>query len=218
MPHDDLAAILLVGGRSSRMGRPKPWLDFGGMPLLARVVETVRPWVDEIVVVAAPAQELPRLGDEAAAHVRVLRDTHPGEGPLPAVALGLAAVRAPWALVLGCDAPLVRAEVVALLAAARTSECDGVVPMWNDRPQPLVALYRARLAPALAALVATGERRLHVVAGRRGVERVAAERLRSVDPDGESFWSMNTPAELAVVLERWRTRRADAEGEARRRR
>lgn len=204
MRHDDLAAIVLVGGRSSRMGRPKPWLDFDGAPLLARLVACVAPWVSEVVLVAGPDQDVPGV---ASGSLRVLRDVHPGEGPLPAVALGLAAIGAPWALVLGCDAPLVRREVVDCLVAARTAANAAVIPEWNGRPQPLVALYRATLAPVLAALVAAGERRMQVVADRADVQRVPAERLQSIDPDGESFWSMNTPGELASVLARWRRRR-----------
>ncbi len=99
---------------------------------------------------------------------------------------------------------------VAALVAARTEDAAGVVPEWHGRPQPLVALYRATLAPELATLVAAGERRLQAVAERPDVRRLSAEVLRSVDPEGESFWSMNTPAELAVVLGRWRERRDDA--------
>lgn len=207
MPYDDLAAILVVGGRSSRMGRPKPWLDFDGAPLLVRLVERVRTWADEILLVAAPEQDLPAL---PGAGVRVLRDVHPDAGPLPALALGLGAIAAPWALVLGCDAPLVRSEVVARLLAARSVDDAAVIPVWEDRPQPLVALYCTRLAGPLTDLVATGERRLRAVMQRSDVRRVPEERLRDVDPEGESFWSMNRPTELARVLARWRRERAAA--------
>lgn len=207
MPYDDLAAILVVGGRSSRMGRPKPWLDFDGAPLLVRIVERVRTWADEILLVAAPEQDLPAL---PGAGVRVLRDVHPDAGPLPALALGLGAIAAPWALVLGCDAPLVRSEVVARLLAARSADDAAVIPVWEDRPQPLVALYCTRLAGPLTDLVATGERRLQAVMQRSDVRRVPEERLRDVDPEGESFWSMNRPTELARVLARWRCERAAA--------
>lgn len=190
-----LAAIVLVGGGSTRMGRPKAWLDFDGLPLLARVVERVRPAVDEIVLVAAPGQELPPVGD-----VTVVRDTHPGEGPLPALAVGLATIAAPWALAVGCDGPLLRAGVVDHLAALRADECDAIVPVWNDRPQPLVALYRRTLRPTLDAMVADGERRLQAIAGLPRVRRVEAEALCALDPAGDSFRSLNTPDEYAAAL------------------
>ena len=209
MPHDDLAAILLVGGRSSRMGRPKAWLDLDGASLLARVVERVRAGVDEIVLVAARDGALPPLAPPRDGRPpRVVYDVRPDEGPLPALALGLASVHAGWALALGCDAPLVRADVVARLVAERGDDVDVVVPVWDDRPQPLVALYRTTLAPTLAALAAAGERRLHVVAAGARVRCVSADKLRVLDPDGESFAAANTPEEFVAVAARWRARRA----------
>ena len=191
-----LAVIVLVGGGSTRMGRPKAWLDFDGLPLLARVVERVRPAVDEIVLVAAPGQVLPPIGGDAT----VVRDTHPGEGPLPALALGLATIAAPWALAVGCDGPLLRSAVIAHLAGLRADDCDAIVPVWNDRPQPLVALYRRALRPTLDAMVAGGERRLRAIARLPRVRRVEAEALRALDPEGESFRSLNTPEEYAAAL------------------
>lgn len=208
MPDDELAAILLVGGRSSRMGRPKPWLEVDGRPLLAHMIDRARLWASEIVLVAAPEQALPPLAARGASPApRVLRDVLPGEGPLPALALGLGAVRAPWALVLGCDAFLVRAAVIEHLLAARTPDADAVVPVWEDRPQPLVALYRARLAAAAAGLVAAGERRLHLLAGGARVRLIPDGALRTLDPEGESFCPVNTPEEFAAALGRWQARR-----------
>lgn len=204
---DDLAVIVLVGGRSSRMGRPKPWLDLGGRPLLARVVAGARAWTREIVLVAAPDQELPALDATDAPPPKVVHDDLPGAGPLPALARGLASIAAPWALALGCDAPLVRASVVARLAAERGNDVNVVVPTWDGRPQPLVALYRRVLAAPLTALVAAGERRLHVVAEGPRVRRVPPEALAALDPEGESFLGVNTPAEFAHAAALWAARR-----------
>ena len=203
----DLAAIILVGGRSSRMGRPKPWLDLAGRSLLARVVERVRPWAHDVVLVAAPGQALPPLDEEHASGpvplLTVVRDDHPGEGPLPALALGLAAVSARWALALGCDAPLVRPDLVARLAEERTADVDAVIPWWGGRPQPLVALYRGTLAATLTALVTAGERRLHAIASLPRIQVVPQDALRPFDPDGESFRSINTPDEYAAAVAIW---------------
>jgi molybdopterin-guanine dinucleotide biosynthesis protein A len=204
MGHDAFATIVLVGGRSSRMGRPKAWLDLEGAPLLARVVEQVRTWSDEIVLIAAPEQDLPPL---AGTPPRILHDDHPGAGPLPALAVGLEAVRASWALLLACDAPLVRTSVVARLAAERGTEVDAVVPIWDGRPQPLVALYRRALAPHVRTLVAAGERRMHVLAAEPRVTRIPEETLRPLDPTGESFRTVNTPEEFAAAAAIWRASR-----------
>ena len=65
-----LAGVVLCGGESSRMGSPKAWLDFGGEPLLARVVRVVSEAASPVLVVAAPGQDLPALSED----VTVVRD------------------------------------------------------------------------------------------------------------------------------------------------
>jgi molybdopterin-guanine dinucleotide biosynthesis protein A len=214
---DELAAIILVGGRSSRMGCPKLWLDVAGRSLLVRVVERVLPWAGHIVLVAAPCQDLPPLDDAHAGFARpptfmVVHDDHPGEGPLPALALGLAVTSAPWAVALGCDAPLVRPGIIHRLAAERDAAVDAVIPQWDGRPQPLVALYRPTLAPTLIALVASGERRLHAIATLPRVCLVPAEALRALDPAGDSFRCVNTPDEYAAAVATWTAEHAAVDG------
>src|SRR5262245_29573929 len=80
------AGIVLCGGRSSRMGRSKAWLPFGGEVLLQRTVRMLSEVVDPVVVVAAPGQELPSLPES----VTVARDQEAYLGPLNGLAAGLA--------------------------------------------------------------------------------------------------------------------------------
>src|SRR5262245_54263717 len=72
------AGIVLCGGQSKRMGRPKAWLPFAGELMLPRVVRLLGEVVAPIVVVAAPDQAVPPLP----AHVAVVRDEAKGRGPL----------------------------------------------------------------------------------------------------------------------------------------
>jgi molybdopterin-guanine dinucleotide biosynthesis protein A len=65
-----LGAVILCGGESRRMGRPKAWLPFGDQLMLQRVVRLAGTIARPIVVVAAPGQELPKL----AADILVVRD------------------------------------------------------------------------------------------------------------------------------------------------
>jgi len=204
----NVAAVVLVGGRSLRMGRPKATLALAGRALLAHVLGVVRPLVREIVLVAAADQALPvdlAVGDPAGARVpvHVVHDRLVAAGPLPALALGLAAVTAPLALALPCDAPFVQAallvELVRRLAAPDAIELDAVVPTWDGHVQPLVAAYRPRIASRLDALVARGETRLQAVVGLPRVARIPAEAIRIHDPDGRSFRVLNAPADLAAA-------------------
>ena len=102
----EVGGIVLCGGQSKRMGRPKEWLPFAGETLLARVVRLMREAVSPIVVVAAREQELPELPPD----VRIVRDEEGGRGPLQGLATGLAALQglADAAYASSCDVPFLR--------------------------------------------------------------------------------------------------------------
>ncbi|MGH7844831.1 MAG: molybdenum cofactor guanylyltransferase, partial [Candidatus Binatia bacterium] len=58
------AAIILAGGKSSRMGRPKAMLHFAGEPLIFHIVRKLKRLFSQVIVVAAPGQELPPLNGD----------------------------------------------------------------------------------------------------------------------------------------------------------
>src|SRR5829696_4122062 len=76
-PIPGVGGIVLCGGRSSRMGRPKAYLPFGNETLLQRTVRVLGEVVDPIVVVAAPDQDVPGLPPS----VLVARDDREYLGP-----------------------------------------------------------------------------------------------------------------------------------------
>ncbi len=143
------AGIVLTGGRSSRMGTPKAWLDWHGSTLLRRVCGIVaRGTAGPVVVVRAPDQELPPLPDG----VRVVDDAREGRGPLQGILAGLQAVDADVAFVASVDLPLLHPRFVA--AVCRGAEgVDVAVPHVAGYRQPLAAAYRPALAPLVAELV-----------------------------------------------------------------
>jgi len=147
------AGIVLAGGRSSRMGTPKAWLDWHGSTLLRRVCGIVaRGAGGPVVVVRAPGQELPALPDG----VRVVDDAREGRGPLQGILAGLQAVDAEVAFVASVDLPLLHPRFVAAVCAGADG-VDVAVPHLGGFRQPLAAAYRIALAPLVAELVEAGQ-------------------------------------------------------------
>src|SRR5437588_7203918 len=105
-----VGGIILCGGQSKRMGRPKAWLPFAGELMLPRVARLLGEAVDPLVVVAAPDQEVPPLPPD----IEVIRDEERGRGPLQGLAAGLAALqgRAEAAYLSSCDVPFLRPAFV----------------------------------------------------------------------------------------------------------
>ena len=120
-----LGAIVLAGGRSSRMGAPKALLDWHGGTLVRRVTGILQRVADPVVVVHAAGQELPTLPG-----VERVVDRAPDRGPLEGMAAGLRAVadRCPAVFVSGTDLPFLHPDLVRALAAAR-AEHDVAVPV-----------------------------------------------------------------------------------------
>ena len=195
MPSPDRAAVVLCGGLSARMGRPKATLPFGPETLLVRVVRTCAEACGEIVVVAAEGQELPCLP----ARATVVRDRTPGQGPLEGLAAGLAAARAPAAFCTSCDVPfLVPAYVGRMFAAL--GDAASAQAVVEGFPQPLLAVYRTALAARARDLVRAGRRRVVFLVEGEAVNLVPEAEVRAVDPDLRSFLNINTPEEYAAAL------------------
>ena len=188
-------AIVLAGGRSSRMGRDKAWLPIAGQPLVARVAALLDALVDEVVVVAAPGQRLPPVP------ARIARDAVPWEGPARGLQEGLLRASGDVAFVTACDAAFLQPSLIRHLLS-RIPGHDVVVPCWHGRWQPLHAVYRVSVLPVLSALLAEGERRPAALFDRVRTCRVEAQEVLRFDPEGFSFWNINTPEDYVAALAR----------------
>lgn len=210
---DDAIGIVLAGGRSERLAPlglgagGKAGLVVGGRPCLERVCTAVATVVPRVLVVAAAGQPLPLLPPG----VEIVRDSTPDGGPLAGLRDGLDAARAGGArraFVASCDVPLLRAAVVdRLLAIAESSAARIVVPVDDDVPQVLAAVFACDLADSIRGHAAAGHGPRAVVAelvarDPAAVRLVSPEALRDVDPELESFLDLDTPEDLARLESR----------------
>ena len=97
-----VTGFVLAGGQSSRMGCDKALLAVGAGPLIARVIERLRPWVDQVVVVGH-ADNAARLQPFVAGEV--VTDAVPGRGPLMGIYTGLIHSETPLNVFVPCDMP-----------------------------------------------------------------------------------------------------------------
>jgi len=129
------SAVILAGGKSSRMGRDKAFLEMDGQTLLARQIETV---------CAAGATEVFLSGraevDYSASGLPVLLDRFSDAGPLAGIHAALAAARQPLLLVLAVDLPAMNAMFLRSLTLASVAG-GGVIPRVAGQMEPLAALY-----------------------------------------------------------------------------
>jgi molybdenum cofactor guanylyltransferase len=191
------SAIILAGGRSARMGRPKATLRLGGVTLIERTVAELARAFDDIVVVAAPESdgiELPALGP-----VTIVHDGDAYQGPVGALARGLRAAQHEVAFACSCDLPMLRCEAAWWLYSL-LGGYDAVISEIGERLQPLHAVYRRRCAGALDAMLARGVHRLSAIAEAVNAHIVSEAEYRRADPDALSCFNINTPEDYERAL------------------
>jgi molybdenum cofactor guanylyltransferase len=196
----DIAAYILAGGKSSRMGRNKAMLEFGGAPLVARIAELAAR------VTGAQPTIVGRSDEYASLNLRVLPDDSPGIGPLGGIATALGDSRVKWNLILGCDLPFLTGDWLEyLIRRAICSHADAIVPYGDAGAEPLCAVYHKRCSANVAATIARGIRKVTDALAELNVERVDPVEWKQFDSDGLLFKNLNSPKdveEISAVLER----------------
>ena len=181
-----LAAAVLSGGKSSRMGVTKALVQFDGQAMAERVLDAARSvGADPVVLVGGDETELASLS------APVVDDLFPGEGPVGGLltALGHVSDAADRVLVLGCDLAELDATVLVPLLEAEAG--DGFSQVWvaaSDRIEPMCAIWSIDAHARIQEMFDAGERSL------RSVIRELPHVLVTVDP--ERLANINTPEQL----------------------
>ncbi len=199
-----IAALILAGGQSSRMGRDKALLPIHGIPLLrqtcdiaaqcAAPVVVVTPFPDRYRTIVPPACDLHREQPLGAAGLF--------QGPAVGLAQGLRVVPTEWVLVLACDLPYLRVDCLrrwqTQLALAPTP--IALLPRTAQGWEPLCGFYRRECLPALEEFIHGGGRSLQRWLETQPVQAIAFS-AHPVEREQEQamLFNCNTPADLAQV-------------------
>jgi len=185
---------VLAGGGSTRFGRDKALIEFGGKPMLARMVELLQSVTKKAKVVA-------ERGKYEAFGVEIIEDRWPRGGPLGGIITALedadgSAARSDWNLIVSCDMPFLTPEWMEYMATrAARSAAQVILPHSTGGPEPLCACWRTDAAETLRAAFERGIRKV-----TDGVALLRSEVLdeadwKRFDSAGRLFWNMNTPAD-----------------------
>lgn len=183
-----LAAVVLAGGASRRMGRDKATMPHPrGGTMVEHTIAAVSGRCAPVFVIAAPGQALPDLGE-----AQILRDEARGVGPLLATGRGLRAAAAAGlhrAFVCAVDMPELSAAVIDALAGY--DGVDVVLP-WDGRDHYLAGIYRTGLAGHIDGLIDAGERAMRALTNSVLTQRV-------VMPPSLALSNVNTDADLRAL-------------------
>ncbi len=191
-----ITAGILVGGKSSRFGRPKAIEQLpNGKTVLAHVIEVARVVADDVVLLGASDAISPDAFD-----CHQLSDPDGVAGPIGGLSSLLAHANDQWGLLLACDLPLLRPELFdPMMDAVRDDgSLDAVAYTTGLARRPFYAccaLYHPRILATVQDAIGQGQFRLQAV--------LQSVRTHLVEPDesqSQMLQDMNTPEDKSRLL------------------
>ena len=201
----ELDAFILIGGRSSRLGDDKAFVEIGGKTLAARSAQMIETALSPVRITFVAGSEgqfktdlLSSLGHP------VITDLKPGLGAWSGIDVALVNARSKWIFIFASDLPFVSIELLQLLAGFADGGNDAVVPRQPDgRLQPLCAFYRVSSAlAAVEEILAVGGRLppLTAIFNRLKTRVIGSDEYSGLENADKLFLNINTAADLAAAI------------------
>jgi molybdenum cofactor guanylyltransferase len=187
----DVTGVILVGGKSRRMGVDKAFLEIEGTPLFVRVLRVFRGTFERTILIGSPAERFACHG------LPVYPDIYPGSA-LGGLYTGLVHAGTPYIFVSACDLPYPSSAVARNLASLRHG-FDAVVPKGVDGFEPLFAVYSTGCREPVRHFLENGKLCIFDLYPELNVRYVLAEELTRLDGGERTFVNVNTPEDLARV-------------------
>ena len=188
----NITAILLAGGKSSRMGTDKGFVHLNGSPFASHIIEAVRPLVGQIMIVSTNTAydvfKLKRVED-------IIRDA----GPLAGLFTALFYSETTYNLVLSCDIPLINGAVLNQLIEGFDPETDVTQIQSNGKTMPLIAIYKKECMHACLDQLKNGERRLQAAVATLKTKTITLD--PELDPYVRNINTINELKEIRNELE-----------------
>ena len=184
------SVVLLAGGKSRRMGVDKrflPWIPSPeGRPqtLLQHVVACASQMTDDVIVVTNDSLDVKPA--------RLVKDIHPDSGSLGGIYSGLMSSLNNLVFVAAADMPFIDKQLVQDLVRRGTG-ADAVVPIIQNRPEPLHAIYRKTSTEPMHTRIASNQLKIAPVFEIIKTKWVCEAELKMIDPELRSFQNLNTP-------------------------
>jgi molybdopterin-guanine dinucleotide biosynthesis protein A len=186
----DVTAFILAGGKSTRMGRDKAFVEFESQTLLTRTLDLARSVPCDVGIVG----DLEKF----AAFAPVVEDIFRDRGPLGGIHAALRVSQTELNLMLAVDMPFVSVRFLKyLISQARSApEAAVVVPRAGGRWQPLCATYHREFADAAETALLAGQNKIDLLFAATATRVIEEEELKRSGFSPDIFRNLNTPEEL----------------------
>ena len=191
-----VALIVLAGGKNRRFGRNKALATIGGISLIERVVERLKPQTSQVLIVTS--REWPDF--PVTCKAEILADVYPDKGPLGGIYTGLLASQSPHSLVVACDMPFLNTELLRYMVK-QACDFDVVVPRLEEgKLEPLHAIYSKACLDNIKIHLDWNDLRVDSILNTLRVRYVERAECQKFDPQLLSFFNINREADLDYAI------------------
>ena len=189
-----MTGIILAGGKSSRMGFNKAFIDFDGAPIIHRTVNLFKELFDEIIIVTNTPLEYEGL------NIIIASDIYKDAGSLGGIYAGLVHAPSEFCFVAACDMPFLNKEVISKMMIILNG-CSAIVPYIMGRYHPLHAIYSKKCLKPMAEMIKNKDLRITNLFQKIKIKRLEEKDWLSSEPVLSSVDNINTREDLHRVFQ-----------------
>jgi molybdopterin-guanine dinucleotide biosynthesis protein A len=187
----DIAAFILAGGKSTRMGTDKAFLEIGGRTLLSHAMGIAAAVAPEVVIVGD--------GSKFSAFGRVVEDVYREQGPLAGIHAALLSSCSALNFMLAVDMPYVEANFVEyLISEAGRTRAVVTVPRLDRGWQPLCAVYRRNFAATAQQALRNRKNKIDALFSQVKTRTISQQDMVRLNFSDSMFHNLNSPADLSA--------------------
>lgn len=196
---DTVCGVILSGGESRRYGKPKAFEMYNGQPFWKYSLEAVEKVTDQQVIVSHE-KLLERFKEVIHDSTLLILDDElvKGNGPMAGLFSAMKKVHAEWYVLLSCDIPKIKQDTISLLLSLIRKGDDAVIPIINDRIQPLVGVYHHSVLEKIENQLRQKKFKMMALLEQINVNYVTAEMLQH---DIESFQNINDHQDFEILVQ-----------------
>jgi molybdopterin-guanine dinucleotide biosynthesis protein A len=189
MEQSGVTIAVMAGGKSTRMGTDKAFVQLKGKPMIEHVLERVQGLGEETILIANEPEKYSYLS------LPIFGDIYVNCGPLGGLHTALYHAQFPYVLVVACDMPWLNPQLLAYMLSLRQS-ADAIVPRWSKFPEPLHAVYGRQCLVPIETNLQSRNLKLISFYAQVNVRFLDQTVISAFDPKGRSFSNVNTPEDL----------------------
>jgi len=190
----NITGIILAGGKNSRMGINKAFLEIDGKRLIDIILSIYQRIFSEIIIVTNDPFPYREFLDTI-----IVTDIYKEKGSLGGIYTGLFYAVNDYSFIAACDMPYLNKDFI-LYMIEQIGKNDIIVPELPEGFQALHAIYSRRCLPAIKKMILTDKLKIAGLYKDMRLLKITEEKIKPFNTDGRLFLNINTPEDLKAHI------------------